>query len=1052
MPWRIPEEEIERVKRETDLVALVQSRGIELKKHGSKDWRGLCPFHPDKNTPNLIISPDKGLFHCMSCGKAGNPIQFVQFHDGISFRHAYELLRAGGKAAFTPAGQRSGPLKAGTISRLPCPLDPEADDMTLFAQVVAYYHQRLKEMPAARAYLASRGLDNDQLIERFQLGFADRTLGLRLPDKNRREGERLRTRLTQLGLWRESGHEHFNGCIVFPFHDAEAKIVSLYGRRTQPGRVTHLYAEGRHRGLFNRQCLDQPELILCEAVIDALTFWVNGFQNVTCIFGTEGFTDELWEALKRVQRVKLAYDADDAGERAAQRDTERFRAHGIEVFRVRFPHGMDANEYARKVQPGSKSLALLLNGATWLGAGKAGPLPDAAMPLLTPPTPEPPKTTVKIEPAQPLAVVSSDEHVPAPSLSLAASVSSLTEPAAKKENAGAIPLASNGTLDKLPTSVPVPATPTLQERGDAWFLDLEGREYRVLGLQKTLGTDALKIALRLRLTGQAGDDRFHLDQLDLCRDSERRRFIERAVEETGLTPDLLKRDLGRLLLAVEQTQIELARPQEKIATAISLSAEEREEASAWLKGPNLIQRLREAFHKAGIIGEEANTLVAYLACVSRKLERPLAIIIQSASAAGKTTLMEAVLSFFPEEERVKYSAMTGQSLYYLGETNLKHKILAVVEEAGAEKASYALKLLQSEGELTIASTGKDPTTGKMVTQEYHVQGPVMIFLTTTAIDMDEELQNRCLTLAVDESAEQTGRIHQWQRERRTLAGLIAKEERKDLLKKLRNAQRLLQAVEILNPYAPGLTFATGRTRNRRDHEKYLTLIEAIALLQQYQRERGQHLVNGRRVEFIEVTLEDIALANELAPEVLGRSLDELPPQTRRLLACIRELLKNKTANGGAKVGAGSACFTRKELREACGWSLTQVRVHLERLVELEYLAIRHGRTGSQFVYELLVDVNAAETIAHIGLIDVTRLGPATKQETPAPTHDYESNLAGFGPGVAGQNGHLAGGGQTGPPPVCANTDGALVNTWRPDGNAHQEGGPHSPHHNHNIVS
>ena len=117
--------------------------------------------------------------------------------------------------------------------------------------------------------------------------------------------------------------------------------------------------------------------------------------------------------------------------------------------------------------------------------------------------------------------------------------------------------------------------------------------------------------------------------------------------------------------------------------------------------------------------------------------------------------------------------MTGQSLYYLGETNLKHKILAVVEEAGAEKASYALKLLQSEGELTIASTGKDPATGKMVTQEYHVEGPVMIFLTTTAIDLDEELQNRCLTLTVDESAEQTGRIHQVQRERRTLAGLMA---------------------------------------------------------------------------------------------------------------------------------------------------------------------------------------------------------------------------------------------------------------------------------------
>ena len=170
------------------------------------------------------------------------------------------------------------------------------------------------------------------------------------------------------------------------------------------------------------------------------------------------------------------------------------------------------------------------------------------------------------------------------------------------------------------------------------------------------------------------------------------------------------------------------------------------------------------------------------------------MIIQSTSAAGKSTLMEAVLAMFPEEERVKYSAMTGQSLYYLGETNLKHKILAIVEEEGAEKASYALKLLQSEGELTIASTGKDPTTGRMETQEYHVEGPVMIFLTTTAVEIDEELLNRCLILTVDESREQTERIHTLQRKARTLEGLRCGSKRPKLLSVLRNAQRLLRTV------------------------------------------------------------------------------------------------------------------------------------------------------------------------------------------------------------------------------------------------------------------
>ena len=971
MPWRIPEADIERVKRETDLVALAQSRGVELKKHGAKDFIGRCPFHNDRDTPNFIVSPDKGLWHCMACGKAGNVIQFVQAHDGLSFRHAFEVLAHGQGAAFA-----ARPLiKQSTVPLLPCPLDAEADDPALFAQVVAYYHERLKCLQTAttataRAYLASRGLDNDKLIDRFQIGFADRTLGLRLPNKNRTEGERLRSRLTQLGLWRESGHEHFNGCIVIPFQDEAGTVVSLYGRRVQRGDLKHLYLPGPHRGLFNRQCLTQPEIILCEAVFDALTFYVNGFENVTCLFGTESFTDELWEAVKKVQRVRIAYDADDAGDRAAQRDAERFRAHGVEVFRVKFPHGMDANEYACKLKPADKSLALLLNSAAWQGGG-ARPVTASKTPV---------------------------NNAPAPSLSLAASVSGLVEDAAKEKKA-----------DAPPTAV-VSNIAALQPREEAWFLEIENREYRVAGLEKTIGSDALKITLRLRV-----GDRFHLDQVDLCRDSERRRFMERAVEETGLTADLLKRDVGKLLLAVEQTQVELARPQEAVSPQVTLSPEEREEALQWLRQPNLVERLRQAFHQAGIIGEETGTLVAYLACVSRKLERPLAVIIQSASAAGKTTLMDAVLNFFPEEERVKYSAMTGQSLYYLGETSLRHKILAVVEEAGAEKASYALKLLQSEGELTIASTGKDPATGKMVTQEYHVEGPVMIFLTTTAIDLDEELQNRCLTLTVDESAEQTGRIHRVQRERRTLAGLVAREERKALLKMLRNAQRLLQPVEVLNPYAPALTFTTGRTRNRRDHEKYLTLIDAIALLHQHQR-KARTLPSGQ--PYIEVTLDDIALANQLAPEVLGRSLDELPPQTRRLLGSIRELVRNKTK--------GNTTFSRRELRNACGWSLTQVRVHLERLVELECLAIRHGRLGSQFVYELLLDLDAPEAVAHVGLIDVKVLA-----------HGYKTNLAGFEAGVAGQNGDLAGGGETSPPPIAPLAANTLGPTWRGDGNAHQ---------------
>ncbi len=983
---RIPDEELVRLKREIDLAALVRSKGIELKRHGSKDLIGCCPFHPDQSNPNLIVTPEKGLFHCMVCGAAGSVIDFVMKHEGLSFRHAVEVLRDGQAIRVL---RSNTPVKQATVPVLGCPLELEADDVALMNQALGYYRERLQETPAALDYLKSRGIE--AAIEPFGLGFSDRTLGLRMPHKNRQDGEVLRTRLTKLGLIRESGHEHFNGCVVFPIQNEKRQVTEIYGRKIndnlRPGTAYHLYLPGPHVGIFNRECLSSPEIILCEAVVDALTFWVNGMKNVTCIYGTEGFTEELLTALRdhKTQRVYLAYDRDEAGDRAAERDSEKLGRLGIECFRVKFPHGMDANEYARKVTPPDKSLRLLLNGAEWNAT--SSPQDTRASSLLS--------LAANSLVAEPLDV--RDASQPAGPLGAGLAC-------AAKEEKG----------------------PCLEQRGEAWFLDLEGREYRVTGLEKTLGTESLKVVLRLQRVGP-GSSWFHLDQVDLARDIERRRFIERAAEETGLTVDLLKRDLGKLLLAVEQAQADcLAAESLPEKPLVVLTPEEREEALAWLKAPNLMGRLREAFCKSGIIGEEANTLVAYLACVSRKLERPLAVIIQSASAAGKTTLMEAVLSFFPEEERVKYSAMTGQSLYYLGETSLKHKILAVVEEAGAEKASYALKLLQSEGELTIASTGKDPQTGKMVTQEYHVEGPVMIFLTTTAIDLDEELQNRCLTLAVDETSEQTARIHQVQRERRTLAGLVARQERKELLKKLRNAQRLLQPMDVLNPYAPELTFATGRTRNRRDHEKYLTLIDAIALLHQHQREKKSLPGGPVGACYIEVTLEDIALANELAPEVLARSLDELPPQTRRLLGYIRELLAKKregttTAGAGSMNISGPATFSRKELREQCGWSLTQVTVHLERLVALEYLALRHGRLGSQFLYEALFDLHTPESVAHIGLLEVEKLG----------------QVSGFSPGVSGENGSVTGGNQTGPLPSSRLNGSALDLRCRVNGTAHQ---------------
>ena len=364
------------------------------------------------------------------------------------------------------------------------------------------------------------------------------------------------------------------------------------------------------------------------------------------------------------------------------------------------------------------------------------------------------------------------------------------------------------------------------------------------------------------------------------------------------------------------------------------------------------------------------------------------MIIQSSSAAGKSSLMDAILNLMPKEERVQYSAMTGQSLFYMGETNLKNKILAIAEEEGAENASYALKLLQSEGELTIASTGKDDTTGNMVTKEYHVEGPVMLFLTTTAIDIDEELMNRCIVLTVNESREQTQAIHAMQRKQQTLEGLLQNEDKKHLIQLHRNAQRLLRPLLVANPFAEQLTFIDDKTRTRRDHMKYLCLIRAIALLHPYQRDVKTVNHKGQSLRYIEVTKEDIETANKLAHDVLGRTLDELPPQTRTLLKHVYRMVTQACKKQG--IEQKDYRFSRRDIRNATRWSDGQLKIHCSRLTELEYLLVHRGGRGQSLVYELLYDGNLESQEKHLmGLInpdnlgyDATKSGQTTEKTAP----------------------------------------------------------------------
>jgi DNA primase len=973
---RVPEELKERLKREVSVQRLAEARGIKLRKVG-KELIGLCPFHDDRN-PSLNIDPVENVWHCKgACGEGGDVIQWVMRAEGVGFLHAVELL----KKDYVPS---AGPVvKNSTVLKLPCPLTLGADDRTVMREVVRFYNQKLRETPDALAYLEQRGLKSAEMVEHFQLGFSNRMLGPLLPDKNRRAGAELREQLTRLGVFRkESGHEHLVGSLVVPILNLDGDVVQLYGRKVtrmsmlRPGTPAHLYLPGPHVGVWNEQALvASKDIILCESLIDALTFWCAGYRNVTTSYGVNGFTDEHRAAFEKhgTRRVYIAYDADDAGNKAAEKLAAELMQTGVECFRVQFPKGMDANEHAVKTPPSALSLGVLLNGAAWLGKG-ARPAGRVAIPKLkSAPAAEPISAAAeraakekKIEPEAPAPAIEEPEAI--------------VQPAAIEETAQWFEAAKQADAEVLPLAASAASSgPQVEVKGEDVLLRFHDREYRVRGLQKNTSPDVLRINLRVLGMNKHGDMALHVDTLDLNASRPRMAFAKQAADELHVKEDVLRRELGQVWMKLEQMRDEqiakLLAPKSPVET---MTEAERGAALALLRDPRLVERIVEDFERCGVVGEETNKLVGYLGAVSRHLDKPLAIIVQSSSAAGKSSLMDAVLAFVPEEQRVQYSAMTGQSLFYMGDTDLQNKVLAIAEEAGAQRASYPLKLLQSEGEVSIASTGKDAVSGKHVTHTYRVKGPVMLFLTTTAITIDEELLNRCIVLTVDEDREQTRAIHRVQRESQTLEGLLRKRKRDAVVKLHRNAQRLLRPLEIVNDLALELSFPDAMTRTRRDHTKYLALIRTIAFLHQQQREIKTAVgEDGQPFEYIEATAADVELAKKIIHEVLGHSLDDMHVQTRKLLLLVDQMVTAACAR--EKIERSEYRFTRRDVRAFTRWSDSQLKTHMARLQDMEYLIAHRGGRGQSFVYELFFE--ASEDTARPTL--------------PGLEHDYDGNRSGL---------------------------------------------------------
>ena len=898
------------IKRTTDLVRVVESYGVKLRKTG-RNYVGRCCFHDDK-TPSLIVTPEKGLWHCPGCGAAGNVIQFVAKKEGISDREAaLKLCQA------IPGVKQASALNAAPQAAAPA-LSP-AETTRLLQRVVSFYAKTLRKDRAGLDYLKSRKLDDPAMLDVFQIGYCNGTLPGVLP----KAGEII-DGLKTLGVLNPKGQELFRGCVTVPIFDATGNVSGLYGRRISDDEPRHLYLPGPHRGVWNGTAAKTNQtLFIAEAILDGMALWQAGFKNTIAIYGTNGWTTDHEQLLKEngVAEILLCLDNDDAGRTATQQLREKVLPAMVKsVHVIEWPQGVkDAADFFLS-RSASDFQALL---------PKAAPVSDQ------------------------------------------------TAQAAQEQ---------------------VTMTP------DGFTVNYSGRKYELRAIEKP-GASRLKATIRA--IGSQG--KFVIDTVDFYLSRSRRGFMSEAARLFGENVEVIEADTNRL---IEELESYVQQRQAAGASTVAVVSDaDKAEGMKLGRHPDLTGEILRDMERLGMIGETVNKLIGYLVMTSRKMPDPLALLTLSGSGSGKSHLQDTILCLCPGEDLIKLTSLTDRALFYKGEDSLRHKVLAVEEIAGAQGADYAIRNLISAKKLVIESTVKNPLTGKLETQVNTVHGPTAVFQTTTNPRTDAETRSRFILVSVDESAGQTRAILEAQRQSHTLDGWRKRQAREAILRRHHALQRLLKPVVVVNPFEPFLSYPDEQLLVRRDHPKYLHLILAVTFLHQLQRPMKQDAQLG---DYLETTLDDIAIANDLAHQLFGHSLDDLSRPSRDLLQLVSDYVAKKA--GGGSVDKVS--FNRRELREAFQWGDTRLRIHLEELVEMEYVVPLSGRFGQTYQYRLLYAPTDEPGRFLAGLKSVEQLR-------------QESNLAGVLGNLAPQNGHLA---PTSQVQKCevqngvpANNDGALTN-------------------------
>jgi len=527
----------------------------------------------------------------------------------------------------------------------------------------------------------------------------------------------------------------------------------------------------------------------------------------------------------------------------------------------------------------------------------------------------------------------------------------------------------------------------VEKHGKEYIYKIGQREYVIRGLDQNKTDSALKVFLRLN-----HEERFHIDNnLDLFNAKATGLFCRSAGTKLNIDYGVISSDLDSLTIKLDELLKKTLEEKENKTTEkkkeFYKNIETSFKAREFLSDPLFIVKFVKDMERAGVVGERLNMFFGFLSTLSRTMKYPLHLIIQSESSAGKSNMLNLLSKLVPEESMIYLTQVTPRSFYYGEEDYLKNKSIFIAEADGLKEAEFPIKQMMSEGRLAISSTRTDPKSGEHTTDNREIEGPAQFVITEPLESLNEEITNRCVTLVLDMSLKQTERIMEYQRLLHSPDGVNLRKQKEIICDFYRHVQRELQPLEIINPYSKYLSFSARSHQARRDHQKYLTLLDCITLLFQHQREK----VYKDNKLCIKTHPIDIEICNYLSRFIFANSFEELPPQTMLFTSNLIKYILTEAKT--SSVEFEQVWFYRKDARHQTGLSNTRVHEHINRLVDHEILTSRRDQNGIS--YRFLVKPSDEGSISYLERLNLVRMTEILKHSSKKERQeyiDYKNNL------------------------------------------------------------